>query len=330
MFQSLKIYLKPSTSLSRRSFFNCNGNLLNTIRQQSTKPKDVKILKSSMNPWQRMDMMKRILNEQMQQLQNSPLSRSPTWKSYNQYYNRTSWDKLKKPLLFTIAFCVGTTFATPYLIDYTPLSIFKKYPQSIIWTIIGLNGIVFFMWRIPQLQRFTMQYGILFKDNIQSPWTLLGSAFSHQSFAHFAINMLCFQSFAVTLVAVLGVSNFTILYLNSAVISSFASIAIPMLLGSSLSVASLGASGAIFSVFGCFSYLFPASPVGLFFIPVPGGAWVLFLGTVIWNAAGTALRWGTFDYAAHLGGSIVGIAYGYYFNRKRKEQIRKRRLILDF
>ena len=27
-----------------------------------------------------------------------------------------------------------------------------------------------------------MKYGILFKDNLQSPWTLLGSAFSHQNF----------------------------------------------------------------------------------------------------------------------------------------------------
>ncbi|KAI5952731.1 hypothetical protein KGF54_003598 [Candida jiufengensis] len=329
MYQSLRIFLKPTTSLARKQFFQ-NNSILNKIRQQTQSNQNVQLLKSSMNPWERMNQIMNQQIKQLQELQNSPLTNSSTWKSYNQYYNRSNWDKLKKPLLFTVAFCVGTTFATPYLFDYTPMSIFKQYPQSIVWTIIGINALVFFSWRVPQLQKFTMQYGILFKDNIQSPWTLLGSAFSHQSFAHFAINMLCFQSFAVTLVAVLGVSNFTILYLNSAVISSFASIAIPMLLGSSLSVASLGASGAIFSVFGCFSYLFPASPVGLFFIPVPGGAWVLFLGTVIWNAAGTVLRWGTFDYAAHLGGSLVGIAYGYYFNKKRKEQIKRRRLILDF
>jgi rhomboid-like protein len=70
--------------------------------------------------------------------------------------------------------------------------------------------------------------------------------------------------------------------------------------------------------------------VGFFFIPVPGGSWTLFLGTTIWNVVGTVLRWGTFDYAAHLGGSICGLAYGYWYNRKRKEQIRKRRVVIDF
>lgn len=252
--------------------------------------------------------------------------RSETWKNYNKYYNRTSWDRLKKPFIFTVAFCVGTTIITPLAFQYTPLSIFKRNPQALLWTIVGINGAVFLMWRVPQLQKFTMKYCLLLKDNVQSSWTLLGSSFSHQNFGHFLINMLCFQSFASTLIPVLGATSFTIFYLNSAVISAFASLAIPIIMGTSLSVASLGASGAIFSVFGAFSVLFPAAPVGIFFIPIPGGSLVLFLGTVLWNAAGTMLRWGTFDYAAHLGGSLVGIAYGYWFARKRKQEIRKKNI----
>ncbi|KAG5422257.1 hypothetical protein I9W82_001352 [Candida metapsilosis] len=328
MFQTLRL-LKPSLG---RNFLFSNNSLLSltfkNIRQTKNVSfnSNVQILQSSMNPWQK-NFIKQFMNQQVKQ---SPLSRSPTWKSYNSYYNRSNWDKLKKPLLFTVAFCVGTTFLTPYLFNHTPLSVLKQNPQALIWGIIALNGAVFLMWRVPQFQRFTMRYAILLKDNIQSPWTLLWSAFSHQSFAHIFINMLCFQSFAASLVGILGVTNFTIMYLNAAVLSSFASLAIPMFLGSSLSVASLGASGAIFAVFGCFSFMFPASPVGIFFIPVPGGAWMLFLGTMVWNAAGCVLRWGTFDYAAHLGGSLVGIAYGYYYNKKRREQIRRRRLVLDF
>ncbi|CAI5758710.1 unnamed protein product [Candida verbasci] len=298
----------------RMNQFYSNGNI---ILRNLTKQNGIKNFHSSVKPLQRF---------KFKPFENSPLRRSNTWKSYNQYYNRTSWDKLKNPLIFTAAFCVGTTLITPYLFEYTPLKIFRQNPQILIWSIIAINGAVFLMWKVPQFQKYTMQYGLLFKDNLQSPWTLLGSAFSHQSFTHLFINMLCFQSFASTLVMVLGVSNFTTMYLNAAVISSFASIAIPVLIGSSLSVASLGASGAIFSVFGTFSYLFPSSPVGFFFIPIPGGAWTLFLGTAAWNAAGCALRWGTFDYAAHLGGSLVGIAYGYYYSKKRKESIRRRRL----
>ncbi|CAK9439046.1 uncharacterized protein LODBEIA_P32700 [Lodderomyces beijingensis] len=301
MFNNTKI------TLFRRPFFNSNVAALN----QSS------FSQQRLSFW-------RGLSKSAQQARNT------TWRNYNNYYNRSNWDRLKRPFLFTFGFCAATTVATPLLFNYTPLSIYKKNPQALIWTIIGLNGAVFLSWRVPQLQKFTMKYGILFKDNVQSPWTLLGSAFSHQSFAHFLVNMLCFQSFASTLVAVLGVSNFSILYLNSAVISSFACIAIPTILGSSLSVASLGASGAIFGVFGAFSVLFPTAPVGIFFVPIPGGSLVLFLGTVLWNAAGTVMKWGTFDYAAHLGGSLVGIAYGLWFARKRKEEVRKRRFFIDF
>ncbi|RLV90237.1 Rhomboid protein 1 mitochondrial [Spathaspora sp. JA1] len=176
------------------------------------------------------------------------------------------------------------------------------------------------------LQRYTMQYGIMFKDNLQSVWTMLGSAFSHQSFYHLLFNMFALQSFGSTLCTVLGATNFTILYLNSAVISSFAALAIPTLMRSSLSFATLGASGAVFSVFAAFSYLIPKAPIAIFFFPIPGGAWMLFLGTLAWNAAGTVLKWGVYDYAGHIGGSLVGLAYAYWYTIKRKEQLRKRQL----
>ncbi|KAL6452903.1 PCP1 Rhomboid protein 1 [Candida maltosa Xu316] len=316
-----------STTLGLKNHFFSNKSLLSLSLKNIRQPKiasfksNVQLLQSNFIP------IRGYIKETIyQSTRDSPFKRSNTWKNYNQFYNRSNWDKLKKPFLFTVAFCVVTTLVTPYVYDYTPFAYFKRHPQHLLWSIIGINAAVFFMWRIPRLQWFTMKYGILFKDNIQSSWSLLGSAFSHQSFAHFFINMLAFQSFGSTLVTYLGVANFTAMYLNAAVISSFASLAIPMFLGSSLSVASLGASGAIFSVFGTFAYLFPAAPVGLFFIPVPGGAWVLFLGTALWNAAGTVLRWGTFDYAAHLGGSIIGVAYGYWYTRKRKEQLRRRRV----
>lgn len=175
------------------------------------------------------------------------------------------------------------------------------------------------------MSRYLSRYGLLVKDNF-SGLAMVGSAFSHQSLSHILINMFVLQSFGSTLISVIGAENFTSLYLNSAVISSFVSILIPVLTRSSLLTASLGASGAIFSVFGAFSYLFPKAPLAFFFIPVPGGAWFLFLATIAYNAAGSVLRWGVHDYAAHLGGSAAGIAYGWYYNKKRKEAVRRRRI----
>ena len=278
------------------------------------------ILEAGFGPrWRYYELKKTVINSVNQ------TKRSSTWKNYNRHYGRTRAQALKKPLLFTLAFCGITTFAMPYLYQYTPLKLYKKNPQALIYTIIALNGAVFLMWKLPQMVRYLTRYGLLVKDNV-SNWAMVGSAFSHQSFSHILINMFVLQSFGSTLVSMIGVENFTSLYLNSAVISSFFSILIPVLARSSLLTASLGASGAIFSVVGAFSYLLPKAPLAFFFIPVPGGAWFLFLGTIAYNAAGIVFRWGVHDYAAHLGGSAAGIAYGWYYNKKRREAVRRRRI----
>lgn len=158
-----------------------------------------------------------------------------------------------------------------------------------------------------------------------SSWSVIGSAFSHQEFWHLGVNMLALYSFGTSLAGMLGASNFTQLYLNSAAIASLASIAYPIIFKIPVTAPSLGASGALFGVFGAFSYLVPTAKIMLFVFPIPGGAWVAFLGSAVWNAAGCFMRWGSFDYAAHLGGSIAGVAYGWYFSKKFREA-RERRL----
>lgn len=164
------------------------------------------------------------------------------------------------------------------------------------------------------------------KNNVRSVYSLVGSAFSHQEGMHLLFNMLMLYSFGSTLCAYVGASNFLTMYLNSAVLSSFISLALPVITRGSLLIASLGASGAIFSVFGAFSFLFPKSPIALFFIPVPGGAWFAFLGSVAFNVAGIVLKWGRYDYAAHLGGCAAGVAYGWWYDRKRTEARLRRRV----
>lgn len=246
--------------------------------------------------------------------------RSNTWKNYNKYYGNSNWDRLKGPAIFTAAFCVGTTLTVPYLVDYSPLAIFKRNPRILILSLIALNGAGFLMWKSPRLLPYLTKYGLLVKDNVYSNWSLLGAAFSHQSFMHLLINMFVLQSFGSNLLAILGASNFLIMYLNSAVISSFISLVIPTITRTSLAVGSLGASGAIFGVIGTLSYLIPKAPVAFFFIPIPGGAWFLFMGTIAYNVAGLFFRWGAHDYAAHLGGSLAGVVYGWYYTKKIQER----------
>ncbi|OBA20527.1 rhomboid-domain-containing protein, partial [Metschnikowia bicuspidata var. bicuspidata NRRL YB-4993] len=251
---------------------------------------------------------------------------SSTWARYNRHYgrNKINWGSLGKPALFTAIFCIFTTVSTPYVMQLPVLSYFKSHPKAIVHAIIGLNVAGFLAWRSPLTSRYMSRFGLLMKDNIRTQWALLGSAFSHQDPFHLLFNMLMLYSFGTSFAMSIGSSNFLTMYLNSAVISSFISIAIPTIMRTSLSVASLGASGALFGVFGAFSYLAPKAPVALFFLPVPGGAWFLFLGSLAINAVGIAFKWGRYDYAAHLGGGLAGAAYGWYLSKLRESRIRSR------
>lgn len=246
-----------------------------------------------------------------------------TWSNYNRYYGNSPVARLKGPLLFTAAFCTATTVGVPYLIDYTPLAVLKRQPSALVLLIIAVNGAVFLLWRAPQLRRVLEKYALIYKANLELNWCLVGAAFLHQSFAHLFVNMFVLQSFGTSLCTMLGVSNFLVLYLNSAVLSSFVSVAVPVLLRSNLAVGALGASGAIFSVFGAFAYLIPKAPIALFFFPIPGGAWWAFVASVAYNVAGIAFKFGRYDFAAHLGGSLAGVGYGWWYDRKRKAMRRR-------
>ncbi|CEP60586.1 rhomboid protease PCP1 LALA0_S01e14290g [Lachancea lanzarotensis] len=228
-------------------------------------------------------------------------------------------------VLFMGAFFVGA----PYLFQHVPpFTYFRTHPTHLVYGLLGLNCGVFALWHVPRYWRFLQRYMLLEKDSIYSKWSLIGSAFSHQEFWHLGMNMLALWSFGTNLATMIGPGNFTSLYINSAIFGSLFSLWYPRIARISMMAPSLGASGALFGVFGCFSYLIPQAKIMLFVFPIPGGAWIAFLGSMVWNAAGCALRWGSFDYAAHLGGSVAGIIYGYLISEriKKENQRRMRRL----
>lgn len=229
-------------------------------------------------------------------------------------------DNLKQALIFSGLFVVGTTIATPYLFQYTPLSYFNRHPDHLVYGLIGINAAVFGLWRVPKFWRVLSRYALLEKDAMYSKWSMVGSAFSHQEFWHLGVNMIGLYSFGISMASMIGASTFTQLYLNSGVIASLVSIAYPILARIPVAAASLGASGALFGVFGAFAWLIPTAKIMVFVFPVPGGAWVAFLGACAWNAAGVVMRWGSFDYAAHLGGSLVGVMYGYWISKRVQKQ----------
>ncbi|CAR27266.1 hypothetical protein ZYGR_0I05400 [Zygosaccharomyces rouxii] len=226
--------------------------------------------------------------------------------------------------LFALALMTGIYFVSPYLFTYVPpFTYFRRNPSHMVYGILGLNLAVFGLWQFPRYWRFLQRYMLLEKNYVYSKWSLIGSAFSHQEFWHLGMNMLALWSFGTSLSYMIGASNFFSLYMNCAISGSLFSLWYPRIAKIMLMGPSLGASGALFGVMGCFSFLIPNAQILLFVFPIPGGAWIAFLGSTVWNAAGCFLRWGSFDYAAHLGGSVIGVLYGWYIaqqSKKRRER----------
>lgn len=244
-----------------------------------------------------------------------------------QNYGRQRLSGLMGPLVFATAFSLVTYFAVPYLYQYTPLSYFKKHPTHLVWALIGMNTAVFGLWHLKfrnvRLYRTLENYFIMDRMGGASKWPMILSTFSHQEPFHLLVNMGCLYSFSGTMLSVLGVPGFTSLYLIAGVWSSMASLWYAHAFRNF--GRSLGASGAIAGVFTCFATLFPSAGVSFFFFPIPGGAITaagLFAG---YNIAGCIMRWGSFDYAAHLGGMAIGALWGLGIKQKLERDERDRR-----
>ncbi|QOU21335.1 hypothetical protein BRETT_001057 [Brettanomyces bruxellensis] len=231
-----------------------------------------------------------------------------------------------KPILYTIAFSAVTYFAMPYIFDNTPMKYFKTHKKYYLYGLIGLNVAVFGLWQLRfnggRIYSFLEKYFLLDRSSLtrKSNVSMILSTFSHQEFFHLFVNMLCLYSFAISMVNIMGVSQFSSLYLISGCASSLASIIFSFVTKSY--GCSLGASGAISAIFAAFTAIFPTANVALFIIPIPGGASTALALFTAYNVGGCIFRWSTFDFAAHLGGTIVGYLWGMQYKKKIKAKYR--------
>lgn len=241
------------------------------------------------------------------------------------HFNNTK-NNIIKPTLYTIVFSLIAYYGSPYLFNNTPLRYCKSHTKNFLYGLIGVNCVVFGLWQIRYynrvLYRILQKYFLLDRNSLtrKSNASMILSAFSHQEFFHLFINMICFYSFAVTMIQIMGVADFSSMYLISGCASSLASIIFSFLTRSY--GVSLGASGAISGVFAAFTALFPTANVALFIIPIPGGATTALAAFTIYNVCGCVFRWSTFDFAAHLGGTVVGYLWGKQLQKKVKRRYR--------
>jgi len=149
------------------------------------------------------------------------------------------------------------------------------------------------------------------------PWRFITSMFLHGGFTHILFNALALFMFGMILDRKVSSRDFLIIYFGAGIIGGLLYYA-TYLLGIIPPIPALGASGAIYGILGAVAILMPDLQIFFYFIPMK-----IRYAVILWIAIEFM---GTFDIgsgiasAAHLGGLIFGIAYGYYLKSRQQGQ----------
>jgi len=150
-------------------------------------------------------------------------------------------------------------------------------------------------------------------------WTFFTSMFMHAGFFHLLVNMFSLLFVGNLVERLIGRKRFISIYILSGL---FAGVLFMLsgLFFPSENVYAVGASGAIFGLIGLLMILTPNLPVYMMFIPIPvkmkyaapAMLVLLWLVSILGNVP--------VGNTAHLGGFIIGLAYGFYLKRKYKNK----------
>jgi membrane associated rhomboid family serine protease len=159
--------------------------------------------------------------------------------------------------------------------------------------------------------------------------------FLHAGFWHILFNMFALWMFGCDLERTWGSRRFLYYYFLTGIGAGVTVV----LLSPFSTVATVGASGAIYGILLAYGMLFPNRIILVpifffFFIPVPAKILVMILGGIAFLSAVSA-QGGSINHVAHLGGLVVGFLYlrgrPYYFElRNRYYRRRRQRLQRQF
>ncbi len=195
----------------------------------------------------------------------------------------------------------------------------------VIKTIVALNVAVFLAWFLftgtptfpTMVENFTVSAQGLLEGRY---WTLLTSAFSHNSFFHLLINMYVLTGFGYALKGILGRKSFLAFYLIAGIAGSFFHALLSVYVTHSPWTPALGASGAIAGVILFFSLTFPEERLILLGIIPIKERWaaLLIVGLDLWGLSAQSKGGGLpIGHGAHLGGALVGVVT-YFLSRKKR------------
>ncbi|KAF8520120.1 hypothetical protein JB92DRAFT_2668760, partial [Gautieria morchelliformis] len=190
----------------------------------------------------------------------------------------------------------------------------------ILWTVLGLNGVVYVLWNVGIFQArterdFSILEGLrrhftLSWENWRQGrfWTLLTACFSNQATSHIFMNALTFYFMAPPVLQILGNVSFLALYLGGGIASSLVTIFVNEIILHKKRIVH-GASGAIYSVISFMACVAPRAKFLVFgIIPVPAWGCVAGLFAYDFFNAVTEKETGISE-ISHLAGILSGIAY---------------------
>ncbi|MFC0517361.1 rhomboid family intramembrane serine protease [Mucilaginibacter angelicae] len=198
----------------------------------------------------------------------------------------------KQNLLSFIGFFIPQKgyFITP-LIIYINLAIF---------IIMVICGVSFFEPSSKDLLIWGADYGPLTLNH--EWWRLISSTFLHNGIFHLAMNMYALIYIGILLEPVLGKLKFAVAYFLSGLVASLASVSYH---GYTVSV---GASGAIFGMYGVFLSLLTTNVIDKSVRKQLLVSIALFVGFNLLSGTSSGI-----DNAAHIGGLISGFVIGYLY-----------------
>lgn len=161
-------------------------------------------------------------------------------------------------------------------------------------------------------------------------WTVISSMFVHFSFSHLLVNMISLFFIGMFIEKLIGRKRYLWFYLLSGLVAGLLFVALTFIgtgvpYGAQIfgtpDLAAVGASGAIFGLAGLLAVILPRLKVLVFFIlPMPMWLAMVVLMFGLW-ALSIALNL-PIGNTAHLGGLLVGLAYGIYLRLKYPHKVR--------
>lgn len=151
-------------------------------------------------------------------------------------------------------------------------------------------------------------------------WTFLTSMFMHAGLFHIFANMFSLLFIGSLVERIIGAKRYLYLYLTSGIFAGLFFVLSSLVLKNNFDVFAVGASGALFGLVGFLMIITPNLPVYIMFIPIPIKMKFAAPGILIalWfiSMAGNIPVGNT----AHLGGLLVGIAYGLHLRKNYKNK----------